>query len=190
MKKFGAAALIILATASASHADEFTPALKSYLETSIADWAQSDVLLEAIRSANARTSGYDAARIDEMDQAWRAEVGAASSPTIQPVLESAAADFLRDQVERSGGAITEAFVMDSVGLNVAASDVTSDMWQGDEAKFQKTYSVGAGAVHIGDVEFDESSQSYSAQISVSISDPATGELLGALTVGIDPEGIS
>ena len=75
--------------------------------------------------------------------------------------------------------------MDAQGLNVAASGLTSDYWQGDEAKFTETYGKGAGAVHFGEVEFDESSQTYQAQISVTVTDPATGQPIGAITVGVD-----
>jgi hypothetical protein len=82
------------------------------------------------------------ARIDALDLAWRAEIGSAATPTIDPVLQSAAAEFLRSRVDASGGRITEVFIMDQHGLNVAASAMTSDMWQGDEAKFTETYSVG------------------------------------------------
>ncbi len=38
--------------------------------------------------------------------------------------------------------MTEVFVMDARGLNVAASDVTSDYWQGDEEKFSETFPKG------------------------------------------------
>jgi uncharacterized phage infection (PIP) family protein YhgE len=38
-------------------------------------------------------------------------------------------------------------VKDNKGLNVGQSDVTSDYWQGDEAKWKKSYKMGAGAVH-------------------------------------------
>jgi hypothetical protein len=79
--------------------------------------------------------------------------------------------------------------MDAQGLNVAASGITSDMWQGDEAKFQKTYSVGADASHFGDVELDESSRRYQAQISLTIVDAASGAAIGAVTVGIDAEAL-
>jgi hypothetical protein len=79
--------------------------------------------------------------------------------------------------------------MDRHGLNVAASAITSDMWQGDEAKFTETYSIGAGAVHFSEVELDESTQRYQAQISVTIVDPSSGEPIGAMTVGVDAEAL-
>jgi hypothetical protein len=60
---------------------------------------------------------------------------------------------------------------------------TSDYWQGDEAKWQESFKDGAGAVHAGGVEFDESSQDYLVQISVPVMD--SGKAIGALTIGVN-----
>lgn len=182
-------AIIATLVATPVVADEFSPQLQGYYDSEISKWAETAVLIDAITAQNAQTGAYDQARIDELDQAWRAEVGNSDSPIIAPVLTNAAADFLRQQVASSGGAITEIFIMDARGLNVAASAVTSDYWQGDEAKFQETHDVGAGAVHISEVELDESTQRYQGQISVSITDPATGAVIGAMTVGVDVESL-
>lgn len=188
IKQTFAALTIVLSTQSAA-ADEFTPALEEYLATNVTSWVTDPVIIDALRAANAQTSDYDAARINEMDQAWRAEVGQSSTPTITPILDNAAAAFLRNQVEASAGVISEIFIMDAVGLNAAASSVTSDMWQGDEDKFIATFNVGPDAVHIGDVEFDESTQAYLGQISMTITDPETGDQLGAVTIGVNAEAL-
>lgn len=182
-----AAAAAMSATAVA--ADDFTTAMEEYLHANIAGWVNDPVIVDAIVAQNAETAGLGADAIDELDQAWRAEVGGADTPTITPVLQNPAAEFLRARVEESQGVITEAFAMDAVGLNVAASDVTSDYWQGDEAKFSQTYGHGADAVHLGDVEFDESSQTYQGQVSVPVVDRETGEVVGALTVGLNAEAL-
>lgn len=163
--------------------------MQHYLDASIAPWAQDPVIVGAIAAQNARTAGFDAARIDELDKQWRAQVGMGSSDLVDGVLTNDVADFLRARVAETGGAITEVFVMDAVGLNVAASAPTSDYWQGDEAKHKETYGQGAGAVHFSEIEFDESSQTYQAQISITIEDPATGKAIGAMTVGIDAEAL-
>jgi hypothetical protein len=84
---------------------------------------------------------------------------------------------------------TEIFVMDGRGLNVGQSDVTPDYWQGDEAKWQKTYLEGPGAIHIGDIEMDESTQQFQAQVSVSVVDPASGTVIGAVTVGVNVDAL-
>ncbi len=189
MKYMTLPCLLLAIAASPVAADDFTPAMQDFLDSEASAWLDSDILVQAIRTQNAATGGYDQSQIDALDLAWRAEVGHSETPTITPVLNNVAADFLRQQVANSGGRITEVFVMDNRGLNVAASDVTSDYWQGDEAKFTETYGAGPGAVHFGDVEFDESSQTYQGQISVTISDPDTGLPIGAITIGVDAESL-
>ena len=181
--------LALVMTCQGALADEFTPALEEYLKTSITQWANDPVIIATLRDANAQTAAYDSSRINALDQAWRAEVGTPNTPTIAPILSNPAAEFLRNQVDASGGVISEIFIMDQVGLNAAASSVTSDMWQGDEEKFTATYNNGPGAVHIADVEFDDSTQTYLGQVSISISDPDTGDLLGAMTVGLNAEAL-
>ena len=180
---------LLALTAMPALANDFEPAMRGFLETGIKAWASDQILIDAIRSQNADTGGYDRARVESLDQTWRAEVGTSATPTIDPVLENSASDFLREQVAKSNGRITEVFVMDAQGLNVATSAVTSDYWQGDEDKFQKTHGAGPGAVHFGDVEFDESSQTYQGQISITIVDPDTGAPIGAMTVGVDAESL-
>lgn len=182
-----AAALAGLAMQAA--ANEFEPQIRAYLDSDIAAWVADPTIIAAVQAQNARHRGLSQSDIDALDQAWRAEVGMPLTPTIDPVLENDAARFLRDRVHASGGTITEIFAMDSHGLNVAASDVTSDYWQGDEDKFSQTFHVGPGAVHIGDVEFDESAQSYQAQVSVTLVDPATGAPVGAVTIGLNAEAL-
>lgn len=176
----------LFAAAPAAFAAEPQEAMQAYVDSEIMAWAHDTAIVEAIEAQNALTGGYDATRISQLDATWRAEVGTGSD-LVDGVLMNAAADFLRARIEASGGMITEVIVMDAKGLNVAASGATSDYWQGDEAKYQETYPKGAGAVHFGEVEFDESSQSYQIQISITITDPDTGRPIGAMTVGVDAE---
>ena len=184
---FTTAAFTVLAAPAL--ADDYQPAMESYLQTEIINWMNNPVLIEAIKTQNSRTAGFDQSEIDTLDLTWRAEVGSSTSQIISGVIENEAANFLRQQLDASGGVISEIFVMDAHGLNVAASDVTSDYWQGDEAKFQKTYDIGPGAVHYGDVEFDESSHTYQGQISVVILDPDSSQPIGAMTIGVNAEAL-
>lgn len=179
----------LMALSVPASANEFVPAMQNYLETELMNLVQDQVVVDAILAQNAQTSGYSEAEIIALDNAWRAEVGTGSTPTIDPVLSNSAAEFLRTHVDASAGVLTEVFIMDSVGLNVAASAVTSDMWQGDEDKFQKTYGQGPGTVHFGEVEFDESTQTYQGQVSVTITDPSSGEPIGAVTFGLNADAL-
>jgi len=184
-----AAAALVLGLQPAA-ANEFDTKLRVLAVEKIAHWASDPVILDAIRHQNEATAAYSQDQIDAMDKAWRAEVGAGAHPTIDSVLKTAASDYLRAQRDASGGLYTEVFVMDARGLNAAASDVTSDYWQGDEAKWQQTYTIGAGAIHIGEIELDESTQTYQSQVSMAITDPATGTPIGAVTVGVNVEHLN
>jgi hypothetical protein len=175
----------MMSAASTAVADQYESAMRAYLETNITQWASDPVLVAAIKKQNAETSGFDQAKIDYLDAKWRSGRFAEEEPLIVGVLSNEAADYLRAQVASSGGAITEAFVMDAQGLNVAASVPTSDYWQGDEAKFQQTFLIGANAVHFGDVELDESTGAVQGQISLTIVDRESGYVVGAMTVGVD-----
>jgi hypothetical protein len=184
-----AAPLVLVLGGGALAADDYAPAMQRYLDAEIRSWAQDPRIIEAVRAQNQRHAGLTQDEIDSLDQSWRAEVGTGSTPTITPVLGSAVSDFLRARVEAAGGTITEVFVMDARGLNVAASEATSDYWQGDEEKFTETFGKGPGAVHFGEVEFDESSQRYQGQVSIALVDPGTQTVVGAMTVGLDAESL-
>ena len=165
--------------------DEFTAPLTALGTGAIKQFAADPALLEAVKAHNAISAGYDQARIDALDQQWRAEIDASSKPLIDATLNNAASAYLAAVQEESAGLYTEIFAMDARGLNVAQSTLTSDYWQGDEDKWQQTFLVGPDAVQISEVEQDESTQVFQSQVSVAITDPASGEVVGAVTVGVD-----
>ena len=169
----------------AAQADDFAAAMETFVTENAANWASDPMFVAAIRAQNLETAGYDQTRIDELDALWRGQVGSADAALIQEVMANPAAIYLRQQVEAMGGSVTEAFIMDQHGLNVAASHVTSDYWQGDEAKYQETFARGPGQVHYGDIELDQSTQTVQGQVSMTIVDDATGEPIGAMTIGIN-----
>ncbi len=156
MKTLALAALLAL-PAPAFATEDYSAALQEFLQSSIAPWAQDPALVAAIAAQNGVTAAYDQAQIDTLDAQWQAEVGKTDSGLIAGVLSNPAADVLRAQVAASGGAITEAFITDAKGLNVAATDTTSDYWQGDEDKFAKVFPAPDGQF-ISEVELDESTQ--------------------------------
>ena len=177
----------LVVAASVAQAVDAPPAMRAFVESNIMSWAESPKVIDAVIAQNAKTSGSSEAQILEWDGQWRAQVGQADQPLIAEVMGTELSAFLGEQVAASDGRITEIFVMDAVGLNVAASDVTSDYWQGDEAKYTETFNSGSGAVFVDAVEFDESTQSYQGQISISLTDPATGDVVGAMTIGLNAE---
>jgi len=179
------APLVIAATFA--QAVDAPPAMRAFVEANIMSWAESAQVIDAVNTQNAQTAGSSETQILEWDTAWRAQVGQTDQPLVGEVMGRDLSAFLSDQVAASGGRINEIFVMDALGLNVAASDVTSDYWQGDEDKYTKTFGVGSGAMFVDVIEFDESAQSYQGQISISLTDPASGQVVGAMTIGLNAE---
>lgn len=151
------------------------------------EWITDPVILFAILEQNEAHAAMTELRIAGLDKRWRDEDGA--GPMIWDLLDRQASVLMRDRRELAGGVITEIIVMDAYGLNVAISDPTSDYYQGDEAKYQETYLVGPGAVHVGDLEFDESTQKTQVQVSKTVLDPDSGAPIGAVTFGIDLDAI-
>ena len=183
-------AVAAVALTGAAHADdaEIKAKAQTFSETEIKKWAADPDIVAAIAAANTERAGYDQAKIDELDKQWRAEVGAAAHPLIDATAANPASAKLKAICEGQGGLVSEAFVMDAKGLNVGMCDATSDYWQGDEGKWQKTFSVGPNAVFVDDVEQDESTQKFQVQTSITVVD-ASGKAIGAMTVGLDAESL-
>lgn len=189
---FGAAITVLSAAASAptlAQDGEIKGKAKAYTETEVAKWVADAEVVAALNAANAANAAYDQAKIDELDKQWRAEVGAAAHPLIDSVMASPASAKAKGWCDGAGVVVTEIILVDSKGLNVGICDATSDYWQGDEPKYQNTYPKGAGAVFIDDVEQDSSTQKFQVQASMTVVDPTTGQPIGAVTVGLDAEGL-
>ena len=191
MKKFLVVALAVIFVAPAAYAaGEHDGAIRDLVESQIKGWVSDPVLVDAIKAQNSKHAGLSQADIDALDKKWRAETSASAKPMIDGLLGRDASQKLAERKNGGEGLFTEIFVMDNRGLNVAQSDATSDYWQGDEAKWKKTFLAGPGALFIDEVEFDESTQTFQAQASLSISDPDSGEAIGAITVGVNVELLS
>lgn len=164
--------------------------IRAMVDKSMRAWAQDPIVIAAIKEQNERHAKLNQGEIDGLDKQWRAEVKAADKPLITKTMGNALSTYLKKVEADSKGLYTEIFVMDNKGLNVGQSDVTSDYWQGDEAKWQKTFSVGGDAVFVDKVEKDESSQQLQAQVSFSIVDPASKQVIGAVTIGVNLDALN
>ncbi len=185
MKKFLASTVALLIAAPAFASTDYVSMIEKLVAGGLRAEVTAPVVLAAIREQNAQNAGLDQAGIDALDLQWRAEVKAGDGPMIKETMANAISDHLKSVQAKHGGLVTEIFVMDFLGLNVGQSEKTSDYWQGDEAKFQKSYGAGASALFVDEVEFDESTQTMQSQASFTIVDPTTGGAIGAVTVGFN-----
>lgn len=161
--------------------------IQTMIEQKVKSWLNDPVVIKAVKKQNQKHQSLQQSEIDKMDKVWRAEVNNKARPMVNQIMNNALSQYLKGIKQAAGGLYTEIFVMDNKGLNAGQSDVTSDYWQGDEGKWKKTFLKGADAVFIDEVEFDESTQQYQAQTSLSITDPSSGATIGAVTIGINVE---
>lgn len=184
-----AAAVSLLPALPAQADPEIESAARQYLSEQARSWIDDPIIVEAVNKQNLVNADLSQADIDQLDKTWRVQAGSGGGPLIDSLLSNALSAHLQTVQQDSSGLITEIIVMDNKGLNVGQSSVTSDFWQGDEGKWQKSYLKGPSAVFVDDVEMDDSSQRFQVQVSVPVVDPANGKAIGAVTVGIDAEGL-
>src|SRR5262245_9475108 len=132
-------------------------------------------LLAAVKAKNA--SGEKSDDIQRKDKEWTQNPQYALRKTMST---SACAQRLRE-LTKDDANIVEVILMDKNGANVCVAPETSDYWQGDEAKFQKTYGEGKD-VFVDEPAPDKSTGVFQIQLSVIVKDGA--EKAGALTLGL------
>lgn len=146
-------------------------------------WIETDIVRISINAQNDRLKKLPQDQIDALDQQWRAERENDDKPLIAATLSNPLSIYLTRLQGRSLGLYAEIFVMDQNGLNVGQSSITGDFWQGDEAKFQKTYDVSADALFIDEPEWDDSAKIWRGQVSFTVTDE--GEPIGAVTMEVN-----
>jgi len=148
----------------------------------IHNWLKNPVVEISIMAQNKKYSSIAQADIDALDKQWRSERKAEDQPLVAAILSSPLSNYLTQIQAASGGLYTEIFVMDAKGLNVGQSSITSDFWQGDEGKFQKTFPKGKDAIFVDEAEFNEGTKTWRTQVNLTITDKQTDKPIGAITV--------
>lgn len=174
--------LTIILIPALSNAEQAPAKVIELANSTLADIGKDPVIVKAVKAQNAK--GMSLEQIKAKDTEWKNTPGIADY--MKAIMESECGRHLRG-IQESESFYAEIFVMDNQGANVAMTDKTSDFWQGDEAKFQKSFNNGSGAVFVDDVEFDDSSQAYLVQVSVPVIDG--DKIIGAITFGIDVDQI-
>jgi hypothetical protein len=184
-KQWMAVQITILALTSAltqaQQKSALTPEAEAALQKEVGKleaWGKDPELVKAVNAQNARRMTLT--QIKDVDSAW---IAGKAEDRVRELLGNPCALRLKALVSK-GPAYGESFVMDNQGANVCMSDKTSDYWQGDEAKWQKSFNGGSGQAFVDKARYDTSSKTILVQISVPVLDG--GATIGALTVGLDP----
>lgn len=171
---------LILSVGSAiAYAGEKAPQeIVDLANSTLVKFGADPIIVGAVKAENVKGKTLD--QIKDLDKKWMAAAGIVDY--MKALMDNECGKYLR-KIQASAPYYAEIFVMDNQGANVAMSDKTSDYWQGDEAKFVKSYNGGRGAVYIDDVKFDNSTQAYLVQVSVPVKDG--DKAIGAITFGIN-----
>ncbi len=135
--------------------------------------ARDPELVGAVAAKNAEKE--TAQTMERKDKEWTSRP---DSPLRKALTSSPCAQRLRKLIA-DDPMVVEAILMDGQGANVCISRGTTDYWQGDEPKWQKTFKAGQ-EVFVDEPAFDESTQSHAVQLSVPVSEG--GHRIGALTL--------
>lgn len=184
MRLLALALILGLAAGHAAAEPAHSATVRSLVESNFLPRIRAEVVLAAIRAHNARRLPTDEASIARMEEAWREQRLYDIGDLMRGVENSDASAYLRRLKRESRGVITEILIMGDDGYLVAQSDMASDYFQGDEAKFQKTAATGAETVFVDEIHFDASVLTHQAQVSFTIADPVSGAIIGAATVGV------
>jgi putative methionine-R-sulfoxide reductase with GAF domain len=149
----------------------------------------SQSIQDAAAAANdeARRSGEAyPAQIQQLDQQWRAADAANddADPLVASVLNNETAISLREYRRRFPENV-EVFITNKYGVNVAATNRTSDLYQADEVWWLSAYNDGQGSIYIGEPEYDESAKTFSLILAVPLRRYGANELVGVLRTTID-----
>jgi hypothetical protein len=158
-------------------------AIDAYVYRSILDAALLGRVPDVRRVAAAGNSQpHDAARVADLDREWQKDGPAVAART--GLLASPASQFLADLV-RNDSVYREVLVTDRYGRLVAASNITSDYYQGDEAWWRNAFDNGRGRISVADVRRDESANVYAFEITVPVLNPGNDELAGLMKIVAD-----
>lgn len=144
-------------------------------------------LIDAITGGSRQHAGLTKAELLEQDRLYLAQLQAGDGSIVKGLREAPASKRLTDLLKMEKGIVGELMAFDRSGLTIAAAHLPSDYWQGDESKFTRTVAKGANALFIDTIAFDQSSGLFLVQVSLSVTDPDSGEVIGGLTIGLDVE---
>lgn len=148
---------------------------------------------DVVVNANTAYAGSPAtiqAEIDGLDQQWRTadEADNNSHPLVASRMNNATASKLREY-RQSFAENVEVFLTDKYGAVIATTNRTSDYYQADEEWWQTAYNNGQGGVYIGELEYDDSAQTFASNIAVPVYGTRNKQVIGVLRTTVTLKSI-
>ena len=163
--------------------------IKDLLSRKIERWKRLPKLEKTLTARNLKVRHFSVPEILERDKKWTESfLKNDYSYSIDLVDQTLSAE-LREVKKQSQDMITEIIVTDARGLNLAISDMTSDYWQGDEAKFTEVFGKPANTLFFGPINYDESTKRFQLHLSVPLYSEDNFEPQGVMVFGVDVEKV-
>lgn len=153
----------------------------------ITHWKKHTGLQKILQKRKHPSFNLTHAEIEKEDEKWRQAFIADNHAYRNRFIDQSISSYLSAEKEIANGLITEIFVTDTRGLNVAVSDMTSDYWQGDEDKFTQAFAKPSDSLFFDVIRYDESTRHFQSHISVPLYDAKGREPLGVMVIGVDIE---
>ncbi|OKH88759.1 hypothetical protein LF95_01260 [Thalassospira sp. TSL5-1] len=157
----------------------------------IRKWLRAPALINALQDVVARNdSRYgelaSPQKIAALDHEWTvATAHGTASRLAAEILQNELSAYLQRVYRNRNVQIAEAFIFDHKGLILGMSSPTSNYDQSREAKFAIFKNPSPDAVQITDIRYDASTAKFLSQITMPVTDPRSGQVLAALSVGLD-----
>lgn len=169
-----------LSTLANSKASEIGQALDR--DVDILKTLSYNQLVQDLSAASNEQGPLAKLEIDQLDIKW--QKASASNNTADPLVSAVIANRLGDefrQFQEDFPQHIEIFLTNQQGINVAATNITSDYYQADEEWWQVAYQKG---LYIGQPEYDESIASIAIIIAARVNVPETESPIGVLRTTI------
>ena len=155
--------------------------LKRFVKTHLIPLCVNKTFAQQVAGQNAKQISLD--EIKKIDQQWK---DAEDELPIQA--EKMSNDCAKEiaKIIKKLPVLGETFVMDNQGANVGQNALTSDYWQGDEAKWKNSYKDAKGGIDVSGRKFDKSTNVVDQKVSLPIID-AQGKVIGAVCFGVKTE---
>ncbi|MEZ5357257.1 MAG: PDC sensor domain-containing protein [Candidatus Zixiibacteriota bacterium] len=174
----GTAELLASLTKQIDNSEHATPELKKFAKDKLLPLCTNAIFVKAVTEQNAKGITLDEIKV--LDDKWQHAED--FLPIHEEMLGNACAKEIQS-IAKANTIITEMFVMDNQGANVGQNEITSDYWQGDEAKWINSFNDGKGGVDISEPKLDKSTSKIDQKVSLPIID-ASGKVIGAVCVGV------
>jgi hypothetical protein len=156
-------------------------ALKAFAKDVLIPLCTNAVFVQGVKDQNAKGISLD--DIKKQDEEW---VNAEEPLPIHDEKMGNASAKEIEKLVKQHNAIVETFVMDNQGANVGQNELTSDYWQGDEAKWTESFNDAKGGVHIDKAKLDKSTNMVDQKVALPIVDEG-GKIIGAVCYGLNPD---